>query len=381
MQELQRIAEEQIDLSILKKTLQQPDIEPHLFRADEGDGEARLQWLEHRRTLGIGGSEIAAVANASKFQSAYELWQQKTGRVLGAAENEYMYWGRVHEPIIAEEYARRNNCLVTASDPNVGEVGKNDFLLYTNKRYQYAFATPDRFVVGTNTLNENARDVWGIEIKTAGIHDGWGAERRDLEGNLEPAEIKDVPLHYYYQVVWNMMILNVERWDLVVLISGNTYREYAFLRNRKTEEFLHKKAVEFWERCVQVDVHPPFTGTKGEDKALREEYNDPTSTYRASDKELDKLAEKYSDATTNSKYWEKKAARIKQELKDAIGQQKGIRGENWRATWNRFTRNTTRWKDVLQHICRDHDITIDPKVVDRYTLESDSERFDFKIDE
>ena len=67
---------------------------------------SREEWLEWRRR-GIGGSDAAAVAGLNRWRSPMQVWLEKTGQIEGSGDNEAMYWGRILEDIIADEFSRR----------------------------------------------------------------------------------------------------------------------------------------------------------------------------------------------------------------------------------------------------------------------------------
>lgn len=73
----------------------------------EIDRLTRTEWLEARRA-GIGGSDAAAICGLDPYRSAFELFLDKT-RVLVDDDRagEAAEWGRLLEPVIADEVARR----------------------------------------------------------------------------------------------------------------------------------------------------------------------------------------------------------------------------------------------------------------------------------
>src|SRR5690606_28440496 len=70
-------------------------------------GMSEQEWLGVRRK-GIGGSEIAAIAGLSPFETPLSVYLRKIGELPDKEETEAMYWGSVLENVIAEEYKRRH---------------------------------------------------------------------------------------------------------------------------------------------------------------------------------------------------------------------------------------------------------------------------------
>ncbi len=72
----------------------------------------RGAWLAIRRG-GIGGSDAAAAVGLHPYQSALELWMDKTGRQSASEANSEptepnspTFWGQLLEPTVAEAYAQ-----------------------------------------------------------------------------------------------------------------------------------------------------------------------------------------------------------------------------------------------------------------------------------
>ena len=57
----------------------------------------REQFLRERRS-GIGGSDVAAILGLSRWKTAYQVWQEKTGRAaIDEGDNERLHFGNVLE--------------------------------------------------------------------------------------------------------------------------------------------------------------------------------------------------------------------------------------------------------------------------------------------
>jgi putative phage-type endonuclease len=66
------------------------------------EGLDREGWLEFRKPY-LGGSDMGTIMGVNKRFSATELFYQKLGLTSGSdEENNYMYWGKILEPIILE---------------------------------------------------------------------------------------------------------------------------------------------------------------------------------------------------------------------------------------------------------------------------------------
>jgi predicted phage-related endonuclease len=69
----------------------------------------REAWLKVR-TLGLGGSDVAAACGLSPWTTPYQLWLEKTGRAereRDAAAVQRMRWGQLLEPLVLAEWDNR----------------------------------------------------------------------------------------------------------------------------------------------------------------------------------------------------------------------------------------------------------------------------------
>lgn len=123
------------------------------------------QWLAARRK-GVGGSDAAAVCGLSRYSSPLDVWLLKTGRKPATPDNEAMHWGRLLEPVVREEFARR-----------IGLIVKECPYILQSREHPFAIANIDGVIVekdGTKAV---------LEIKTTNSF----TTAKDIEDGL-PAE-------------------------------------------------------------------------------------------------------------------------------------------------------------------------------------------------
>src|SRR5690606_6883149 len=68
---------------------------------------ARSEWLRIR-SRGIGGSEIAAIAGVSPWDTPLSVYLRKIGELPEKEATSATYWGSILEPVVADEYKRRH---------------------------------------------------------------------------------------------------------------------------------------------------------------------------------------------------------------------------------------------------------------------------------
>ena len=67
---------------------------------------SHADWLQMRKA-GIGGSDCSAAVGLSRWKSPFQLWSEKTDRIVPSKAGEAAYWGSVMEPILRAEVAKR----------------------------------------------------------------------------------------------------------------------------------------------------------------------------------------------------------------------------------------------------------------------------------
>ena len=169
---------------------------------------SREQWLKERKTY-IGGSDLGSICSVNKYKSALDVYLDKIGDSIEEITNEKCYWGNVLEDVVASEYAKRTGNQV------VEPIG-----LMRHSEYPFIACNIDRFVNGGEYI---------LECKTAGfmMADKWGVEGTD-----------EIPDSYKCQVAYYAAIADVPKVDIAVLIGGQEFRIYTYIRDESLEKHL-----------------------------------------------------------------------------------------------------------------------------------------------
>lgn len=199
------------------------------------------EWLAVR-TKGIGGSDVGAICGVSPFSSARQIYFNKTGQFEealkpGAAAQERMHFGHLLEPIVADEFAKRE---LTADKGREGwslcELGATVCL----KGNAWMRANVDRLI-----LDENGKAVGILECKTTS------------EYNNEEWEQGDILMSYIYQLNWYLYILGLNWGAFACLVGGNKFYTYEVYRNDELlNEVIIPKAEDFWFNNVLALKEP-----------------------------------------------------------------------------------------------------------------------------
>lgn len=268
----------------------------------------------------LGGGDIAAVAGLSPWRTAVDVYCSKVGLVDECAPSEPMLWGIALEGPVADEYARRSGVTLA---PGVWT---------QHHTHAWAAGTPDRIVVN------NARERWGLEVKTSRSSHGFGAD-----GSTE------IPDHYRAQVAWYQMVTGLDRWDLAVLIAGSDYRVYRLGRDLDLEAALLDVGRDFWHNNVLAKVAPGLDASDGAQAIVRARWPKHGTEYAAAtDADAALMAELHRIKETLDRDT-KREREIKHLLQDRIGEARGLTAPGWRATWSTVKgRSSTEWEAVAR---------------------------------
>ncbi|MGF6790201.1 YqaJ viral recombinase family protein [Paraburkholderia sp. 35.1] len=192
---------------------------------------ARNDWLAERRK-GIGGSDAAAAIGQSRYQTAYELWLDKTGQTTGEREdNETTRFGRAMEAIAADMFAHRTGVRLRRRNQ-----------IIRHPKYQFMAASVDRLVEGRREGFE-AKNVNADFFRFSGE---WGEQGSD-----------QVPVEYLCQCHHYLTVLNYDAWHLGAVVGGNRLVTYTIERDPEFSELLIGQEMMFWT-FVETGEPPPF---------------------------------------------------------------------------------------------------------------------------
>jgi putative phage-type endonuclease len=188
------------------------------------DGLEHKEWLELRR-LGIGGSDVGAIAGYNPWRSPIHVYLDKIGKGEEVEQNEPMYWGKVLEDVVAREFVNRTGLKVRR---------KNAIL--KSKKWDFMLANIDREIIGEKV---------GLECKTTNAFSRTAWE----DGR--------VPEDYLLQCQHYMAVTGYEKWWIAVLIGGNSFVMNCIDRDNVMIEKMIELEENFWKGNV-LAKNPPF---------------------------------------------------------------------------------------------------------------------------
>lgn len=224
------------------------------------------EWLNWRKK-GIGGSEIAAVMGNGKYQTAYQLWQIKTGLI--------------EAPDLSNNFAvKRGHALEGPARHIVNETLGRDFkpCLFQHD-IPYLKCSVDGHDEATNEL---------LEIKALG------------NKNHQIVIDTQAPLPYYYdQLQYNMLIAES---DLIHFVSYNQEYPEPIVRievraDKEYQKTILEKAASFWQ-LVEKKVMPELTEDDFLDVScdafflLKTQYQEALEKHKDAENHLNTIKEK-----------------------------------------------------------------------------------------
>lgn len=199
-----------------------------VLRKTKGMSEA--EWLTHRKK-GIGGSDIAKIVGLSPFGNALSVYASKVGQADPVEDNEAMYWGRVLEDVVAQEFSRRNDLKVRRVNA-----------VLQHPEHDWMLANIDRLIVSPEGV---------LECKSPGY---WGGKH----WSGEDGEIK-VPDEYLLQVQWYLGVTGLPYGYAAALIGGQNYVDVRVERDDELIAQLIEMGEQFW-RMVEAREIPALDG-------------------------------------------------------------------------------------------------------------------------
>ncbi len=248
-------------------------------------------WLKARK---IGGSDAGAIAGYNKWRCGMRVFFEKTGRIEPQEENESMYWGKVLEPIVANEFMKRT-----------GKYLRRCNFILQHPEYHWMHADIDRAVV------YEPKSIY--EGKTTGPYTGF-------------FRTPGIPSYIDFQVQHYMAVTGAHRCYLAAFIGGNEFKWEEIPRDDEFIESLIALEKDFW-RCIETDTYPGWDGSEDAEEVLNWLY--PKSEYQVIElpPEAFHLVNVYQTAHDAKKQFEVEECEAKNKLKGLLGDnEQGIAG-------------------------------------------------------
>lgn len=179
------------------------------------------EWHE-RRLEGIGSSDIATIMGVNPYQTPYQLWQEKTGRIQSFQGNAATEHGKREEP-------KARNWLQGDYKP----------IFIEHPDHTFVYASLDAYSAEKKLI---------VEIKSP-----YGGTNRKIKS------YEEIPIYWIYQVQWQHFIARQyipEVGAKILIWIDNVASLYDISPDFDLQEKMMECANNFWTRHVIYDYSP-----------------------------------------------------------------------------------------------------------------------------
>lgn len=265
-------------------------------------GIDRKEWLRLRKTLGIGGSEAAAVCGLNPYINAMSVYIDKTSDEIEDEDSEAMRVGRDLEDYVAHRFTEETGIKVRRSN-----------FIFQNKALPFMIADVDRLLVGHDA---------GLECKTANAY------------NADQWKDNSIPIHYYIQCQHYLGTTGKKEWYIAVLIMGIGFKYRRIERDEELIQNLIKLEEDFWYKHVVPRILPEPDGSKACDEIL-------TQYFRSTNKSsilltgFDEQLRRREELNQLIERMETEKKQIDQAIKLFMGENEIALNDAYRVSWSK----------------------------------------------
>ncbi|HPY04172.1 MAG TPA: YqaJ viral recombinase family protein [Spirochaetota bacterium] len=279
----------------------------------------------NERNEHIGGTDASTIMHANKYQTYYDLWQIKTGRIQKPKptpeQEEKMKWGLLLEKIITQEYLKERG------------------LEFQEENWQRRIEQD--FRVGHPDYIISADEIFDAKTTDKFLAQDWE---------------NGVPEYYYWQLVHYMGLTGAQFASIACLCGGNRLFSYIIQRDEKMIEALWKAEEEF-HRLVVEDIEPELLVHPA-----------PVEVIDMSPM-VEELVGKYLEVGKKIKELESEQNQYKEALKIFIGKDTEMNGERYKASYKYVCQNKFDTENMIK------DYNIDKE---KYRIESGYYKLDVR---
>lgn len=276
---------------------------------------------ESKRTLAIGGSEIAAIFGLHDYLDEFSLWARKKGELLPVQETHRINLGQFLQRGIAEYYSH-----VTGL--------KTEWRDKTERHPHYPFMaySPDALVIGERR---------GLDTKYVSFDQSprWGKT------------IEQIPPQAVMQAWWYLAALDYLQWDIAALVVGlDEMRIYTVERDFEVEGVMLRKAREWWERYLVGEERPPITGSETSARWLQKTWpRHRRGDIRTATFEQAAMLDEYAGVRQELDCFNERRQLLEAQIKEQIGEHEGLKWPGGRFTW-KLTKDSERveWEGLAK---------------------------------
>ena len=220
-----------------------------------------------------------------------------------------MYFGRLLEPVLREEFAKRTGFKVQECP-----------FLFAYEEYPFMISNIDGVVTEPN----GNKAV--LEIKTTNSV----TAIKDLEDGL--------PVEYFLQVQHYLAVTNLSKAYIAVLVGGNDFKIRTVERDDEVIQTIIALESKFWSDYVLTDIQPPaeFNSTK----ALNQLYPKSNGKSVSLSADADYLVTRYREIKTAEDELKKAKEECENKLKAMLGDnESGVTVGGYKVIWKSYSQS------------------------------------------
>lgn len=283
------------------------------------------------RSMGVGSSDIAAIAGLSPWAQPIDIYRRKLG-LAPPAKGAYLTAGHVLEDPVAKWASRRRGWTLRRCKRTL-----------VHQREPWIVATPDRFICERKVGSARGARIALAEIKTAGTREGWGTEGTD-----------QIPDYYRTQCQWQLTVIRSRQPHIelvyvpVFFFTSRQLAIYKVTHSGVLEEALVEVGYEFWhDRVLAEDPPLDDPSQPGVHRYLAEVLGQTSNRVVPAPLEAQRWASQLYAARKMIAEAEGRAAEAEAYLKAYVGEDKGLEGPWGRYLWS-MRSGSTDWKGLAE---------------------------------
>lgn len=192
------------------------------------------EWLKSREA-GIGSSEVATILGMNPYETPYQLWLRKTGRVQGEErENFLMKAGHYLEDAISRFCADEAGLDIVKSSAS-------EFIV-VDKEKPFMRVSPDRYAFPTGERHTSDNKVI-IECKST----------------QKPVDPDNISSYWFCQTSYQMHVTRIRTAYVAWLTQGRDFGYKMLSYDKDFCLFIEEEVERFWTDCVIGGKEPALT--------------------------------------------------------------------------------------------------------------------------
>ena len=254
------------------------------------------------RRKSIGGSDSAAIMGCNAYKSSIDLWLEKTGAIepKDLSDNEFIYWGKTLESVVAQEFEKRSGKKTLICDE----------VIYSDE-IPYLSANLDREIDGEDAI---------LECKTTNAY------------NYKEWEDDEIPLSYIFQVQHYLLVTGKQTGYIACLIGGNKFVWKSMERDDELIEIMKQRYAEFWH-CVETNTMPESDNFNATAETIKALYPSEKKGAQISVKPIEADIDLLQQKKAQKKEIESEIDALEIKIKSYIGENETGYGDTYTVTW------------------------------------------------